>query len=551
MKKKSHLGFYVSVIASGIILNALPINDMKFALYKLGGVLQSDVRLRDQVAEHCGSLSARSATQVEKYILEHLPVPSRPQGGPECILVAQSAKVTRFQLRSYWDFQMQVRDINNTPLLDRHFALDFPRPLVLLPIAIFLLALVFEFRGWGIGWTASSYVFLLCGGSLISAFHYVRQGAQMAFTAEQSWTGLFLIMLWVGLCRGRQIKVSAPPATRRQRWINRTGLAAIAFWNPTALTLAGRMLVPFRGAFSRVAPFFTLQVAAVALSLYLLSFNPLHLKQFFSASLLLPRYFTFGLLLFMLLEHRHLKEEPRLWNLPGFWRSLAFIVFFETSAAMTDFWQGTSTLTRIGLALVLSQLVWWGSMDWKRVSREILRTAGPLLVCAVLSEMSALLSMTDLALRLFDPRMHPNGTVFFTFLSGISLGFLTGSFGVAYFAMMMALMKTASLPMVRSALLDGILAGILLSPFSIINWIPAAQFGFSVSQMVVFRFKQLAFPLGIGLLIYAVSTINSVAILMPATFVFLCLVAVVFQLKKSSWRFGNYTLLPDLRNAKH
>ena len=112
-------------------------------------------------------------------------------------------------------------------------------------------------------------------------------------------------------------------------------------------------------------------------------------------------------------------------------------------------------------------------------------------------------------------------------------------------------MKTASVPLVRAALLDGILAGILLSPFSLVNLIPAAQFRIGMGALIAERFRQLAFPLEIGVTIYAIGAINSVGILRPATFVFLCLVAVAYQLRKGAWRFGNYTISPDLHSASH
>jgi hypothetical protein len=328
-------------------------------------------------------------------------------------------------------------------------------------------------------------------------------------------------------------------------------LAAVALWNPTVFTLAGRLLLPFRGALRKVAPFFTLQAAALALSLYLFSLDSLHLHSVLFQSILLPRYFTFGLLLFLAVEYKPARQEPLMWNLPAFWRGLAFVLAVEAASTQLPLLQGTTTLTRIGASLLLSQLVWPTNLDWNRAHKEILLTAGPIVLCAILSEMSVQLSVTDLPLRIFDPRMHPTGAVFFTFLSGIGLGFITGSFGVAYFALFMALMKTATLPLVKAALLDGILAGILLSPFSLLNWIPASQFGLTLSEVVAHRFKQLSFPLLIGLLIYAVSAINSVAILMPATFVFICLLAVGLRLKKHAWKLGRYTLSPDLRNAKH
>jgi hypothetical protein len=138
--------------------------------------------------------------------------------------------------------------------------------------------------------------------------------------------------------------------------------------------------------------------------------------------------------------------------------------------------------------------------------------------------------------------VHPTALVIFTFIAGLVLGFLTGNFSVTFFALFPVLLKPHGNELVKAALLDGILAGTLFSPFSLFNLLPAAQFGTSLQELTTFRFQQLAYPLGIAGAIYAISTINSVAILRPVTFVFLCLVALAFQLKKSKWKLGRFSL---------
>ncbi len=553
MKKSLNLGFLVSVVACTIILNALPIDDTKLALHKLSPLLQGDMRMREQVAEHCAALSAKTATPIEKFVLERLPVPARESGGPECSLVAQSSKATRLGLRSFWDFQVQIRNADAMPIADGHYALDFPRPLVLLPLVVFLLALIFEFRHWGLGWTLGSYLFLLCGANLIRLIQTLGQGVRTAFVGEQTVTGLVLITIWVALVRNRRTEEARPvlasTVSNDGRWMNRAILGGVGLWNPAAFTIAGRLFLPFQGAVNRIASFLTAQVAAVCLSLYLFSFEMNRLGAFASDSLLLPRYFTFGALIFMFLQHERPKREPIAWKLGGFWRTLLCIVAIEASAFHFRIWDGTSTITRIGLALVLSQLLWPAAVRWKPFAQQAAHWSTIVVLSACIAVLSAQLSVTDLTLLIFDPRIHPTGVVFFTFLSGIILGFVTGSFAVAFFALFATLMKTAAVPLVKAALLDGILAGILLSPLSIHNLLPAAQFGLSMSNLIAYRFKQLAFPLAIGTLIYAVAAINSVAILRPATFVFLCLIAVVVQLKRKAWKLKNYTISLDSRSG--
>ncbi len=544
-------GFWVSVLASGIILKNLPVDDTKFALSKLGASLQSDTRLRDQVAEHCATLEAKSATLVEKYILERLPVPTRPEGGPACSLVAQNAKSTRFELRSFWSFRFQVRTEAGTPQIERDLFFDFPRPLVLFPLAVFLLALVFEFRQWGIGWTIVTYLILLAGGSPIGLSNAVFVSFRDTFNGEQPWVGFILILAWVALCRGATTPPSAfvlkEPLAKR---LSRVSLFGMGLWNPTAFTLVGPLLLPFKGSVARLAQFFTLQVIAAAMSLYLLALDFGQLSAFATKNLLVPRYFTFGLILFMLLEYRKTRYEAFVWEFPYFLRTVVLVLSIEVATHYFSFWAGTSTLTRIGLSLVLVQLLSSTKRNWARVRTELLKGAGVLLLCATVASLSTVLSATDLVLRLVDPRIHPSAIGLFTFLCGIGLGFLSGSFSVAYFALTLVLMNASPDPLVRAAHLDGVLAGILISPFSLLNWLPAAQFRLSLRQVIVHRFKQLSFPLLIGLVIYALGAINSVAILRPATFVFLCLLALVVKLRDGSWRLGSYTISPSLRSGE-
>ena len=552
MKNRFNFGFFVSAFACAVILNTVSVWDLKFALHEMGPMLLADVGFRDAVANKCGILHPGSASVTEKYILEHFPLPQKEVERGECTLLAQSAHATRLRLRDYWDFQVQVRDADNVPIADRHFAVDFPRPLVLLPLVLFLLALVFEFRRWGLGATVLSYIFLACGANLILAVQRVSQATRTLFTSEQSWAGIFLIGLFVALCRGRKTKQpqTAIP-TVKQKLGNRALIGAVALWNPVVFTLGGRLLLPFRGSLQRVAPFLSFQVAAVCLSVYLLTLGSDGISAFFSKSLWMPRYFTFSALLFLILHHGKIRREPLTWEMPGFSRMVLGVVIVEAWAFHSNIWEGTSNLTRIGIGLVAGQLAWPFEMDWKRVGKEIVRWGGPLFLGALLTVLSTQTSVADLVLLGVDPRQHPTGAAFFTFLCGICLGFVSGGFATAFFTLFMATTKADTLAVVQAALLDGILAGILLSPFSLLNLIPAAQFGVSIQAIVVQRFRILALPLLIAALIYAVSAITSVAILRPATFLFLCLVAVVVQLKRSRWRLGNYTISPDLRNAEH
>jgi hypothetical protein len=199
------------------------------------------------------------------------------------------------------------------------------------------------------------------------------------------------------------------------------------------------------------------------------------------------------------------------------------------------------TVTRFGAALFFSELVWPVRVNWKQAGSAWLPWAGMILLASFATSLAIQSGATDMMLVIAEPRIHPVGLVFFTFLAGIAMGFITGNFSSAFFAIFTLMLKSTSQPLVHAALLDGVFAGILLSPFSLYNLVPSVQFRLSHQDLLRFRFKQLMYPLGIGSLIYAVSAVNSVAILRPATFVFLCLAALAFQLRKSYWQIGQHT----------
>jgi hypothetical protein len=144
-----------------------------------------------------------------------------------------------------------------------------------------------------------------------------------------------------------------------------------------------------------------------------------------------------------------------------------------------------------------------------------------------------------MVLGLIDPRMHPTAMVFFTYLGSMLLALATGSFTASYFPLMIFLSNHQGEPLVHAALLEGILAGLFLSPFSLFNLLPSVQLRLSMKELLALRIQQLGFPLLISTVIYAISAMSSIAILRPVTFIFLCLLGLFIQLKKQQWKVGN------------
>ncbi len=526
--------------------------DQRFGMRQLSLLLQSDTAFKNLVAQKCGALSTPDASPLEKVVLENLPIPARPDPASACTIAAQGTHATRLRLRTHWDFLIQIRDAQASPFAQRHYSFDVPRPLVLLPLFAFVLALICGFPYWGMRWTVGSYFFLACGASLVQATHSAVRVIKTTFTQEPTTLGMLLVVVWVALCRAHRKPARTHSAVPMEaRWLNRGVLAALSLWNPAAFTLTGRLLLPFRGAAKRVAPLLGLQVAALCLSVYLLSLTPDPIHGLSAASLRMPRYFTFACLLFIFLQYTPVRKETFFWKLPGIWRTLICVCAVEGICFFFSKSQSIGHLTRIGTGLVLGQLIWPFDVDWKRAWRCCYRWGGALVLALSLTTMSTQLGVTDLVFTTLNPSLHPTGNVFFTFICGIALGFTTGGFAAAFFTLFTAMTKSASVPLSQAAMLDGILAGILLSPFSVINLIPASQFGLKMQKLISHRVHQLGYPLTIGLMIYALSAVTTVAILRPATFVFLCLIAVAVHLKKSGWKFGKYTISPDLRSGVH
>jgi hypothetical protein len=311
-------------------------------------------------------------------------------------------------------------------------------------------------------------------------------------------------------------------------------------WNPVALTIALRTVFPFQHVASRLKLLLDGQVLLFALSLYLLSTTTDRWDDL-RTSVVLPRYFTFALLLFTLLNWERLKARPlpAIWKLPFARRSLC---------AQLGWLNGWPTLVRIAIWLNLSVLVTPTAIRWKETLRHATPAIAWIYCISILAVMAQLQGLPELLTSLANPQFHPIAAAFFTFLSGILLGVFTGHFGVAFFPLATTLVGTFDTPLIRAALLDGALLGCLLSPLSMLNQATIVLFHFAPADLFRARWNQMKVPFAVGILIYMVSAFNSVAILRPVTFVFLCLVAVAIRLRQVNWKFGpNMFDLP----AKH
>jgi len=538
MKNQKTLIFILCVIFSGLILHLFPIDETKVARSRLERLWRQDkTPIRQTILSQCNIISTKQETRFERLFLGWIGnLETKTVLPKKCHLFVYSSRNRLFMLKTLWVISVRVYSDKGPEILTKEYQLETPRPLCFLPLIAFLLALLFEIRSFGLAVLIPSYLFFVSGANLIHMTNLIYKSSIRAVTHEQRFFGIVLIVLWLAFLRvrssGRQKpQVESSPV---ERVVNRIMATVTGLWNPVFFTLLGRFLFPKKGRW--LTTFLDTQIIIFAASLYLFQLGFGSLRENITENVLLPRYFTFALMAYFATNY-WLNPQGRLrvlWGLPNIWRAALFVIGFEVARSFFPSHLTFPLVTRIGLALVLSEIVWPIGISLKAVAKTFLPWVGVVFLSSFVAVLTYETGIIDLALTLFNPRIHPRFLLVFTFLAGIGIGFLTGSFSLAFFTLF-AYLQSPQLALLKAGLLDGLIAGCLLSPFSLFNLIPAVQFKLTVRQIVAFRFRQLALPLFVGFLIYVLGALNSIAIIRPATFVFCCLVALAYQLKRRAW----------------
>lgn len=553
MKFGRDISFLVAVVLCGLILHLLPFDQERVAGLRLERQwTERGAWMRNQVLSLCDTLTSQNDTHFERLFLRWAALDDFAAANPRpCSISIQSASASRFQLKTNWAFHLRVASESQPTVLQATFHVDAPRPLALLPLLAFALALLFEVKFYRFAVMLGLYGFLLAGANLLRAVSMAGRAVWHTITVDQTFVGLALVAAWLAVAKARAQRDTSPPRLEskpRHWWMNRGLVGMVGMWSPTIFTMFGKILIPLRGGL--VHPFLDAQFAITAVSLYLFTIDWSNLRQTVVDTMLLPRYFTFAVLLLFAAQTwlTPARRQQLVWKTPHFWRALVAVVAVEGLKYVLPWLSEVNSITRFGLALVLSEIVWPKGLPWRSAGK----IAAPWMAVIFLGLFATVLSLEsgicDLALQLVNPRAHPRVLYLATFVGGVTLGFLTGSFSSAFFTLF-AFLQSPHVPLLRAALLDGVLAGLMLSPISLFNLLPAVQFGMSVRKVLLFRFGQLAVPLSIGVLIYAVAAINSVAILRPVTFIFCFLAAMAYQLKKSEWDIRRGTFAPSEHSA--
>jgi len=535
MNQQKTVAFLLTTLVSGIFLSLFSYNEEKVAFLRLEQGLLKDTPLMQKIAGACSQFSPLSEHRAEPFLIQRIQLPQADE--PRlCRLHVRSIRDTSYFLRSLWSFSVAVQNETRETVSQGRFSIDFPTPLSFIPLVIFFLTVILKLEWIRFSWLAIAYFFLVGGGNIILTSELSLKSLLGAF--DPNLMGTLLVVLWVSLVQNHPTMISPRrEGSFVEKIPNRLFSSLLGLWNPLLFTVVSKIFFWGKRGLRGILPFFEIQVLLGCLSLYLFAQDLRNFPSTILISLLSPRYFSSAVILFVLFRLSQLGATPQVtvWRLPHFWRTAGLVLLGEI--LFRYFHVEGAVLTRIGLLLVASELAWPWGIRFTRVMRTFLPSAATVIFCASLPVFNRESGITELAFALWDPSTHPNALALFAFLSGIGFGFLMGNFSSAFFSVAF-LLKTSEPAIFQAALLDGILAGNLLSPFSFFNLLPAVNFRISMRELISFRFSQLAVPILIGAAIYALGIMDAVRILQPVSFVFLSLVAFALQLKKRSWTMG-------------
>lgn len=530
--------FLISAIACFFILNRLPYDSRLVDLIRLERTSSIDKGWTGGSLAQCSKFTSLNSTREEDLWSERLAVAASPSGAP-CHVAVTSVRSTQLGLRTYTQGDARISFNSGSLLAHRSYSVQTPTPLALLPLALFVLALLFRVVSFGPVLTFGLFALTMEGGNLIQLFTSLFHATTSLWLSDRYLWGLTLVLAWVAFFSTRDEGVVEPnrrlaikvPAVWSQFLAVMVGM-----WSPGVFSCFMSLFrLPARGL-SKLAPLFNQQILVVTLSLYLFNMDRSRGGAWLESSLLLPRYFSFAILILLVLQPRPLffsSQETQNW-LVRFFRPAIFVIPLELMLQFWPVWRTFSLVTRIGFLLVMSEVLWPRGIKTTAALKVFAGGLLPLFACFLAGELAMRSGVPELVTVITHPRFHPSFFPLFVFLSGFLLSFVTGNPATAFFTLVLDLWNH---PAPRGALLDGILAGALLSPFSVLNWVPLRQLGVRPLAWYLGRFRQIGPALAIGGSIYAIGGIQSVAILQPVTFLFLILVAVAFALKERGWQW--------------
>ncbi|MBI1862412.1 MAG: hypothetical protein HYR96_15980 [Deltaproteobacteria bacterium] len=524
LKKARFAVFALCSIFAVVYLLRSGLDEERVALSRWTQLLSTDREFIENVESQCSMISGVDQTDGEAAFLRAVNLSQGEGGSNRCQLRVASKNLSRFGLQSLWNFTVQLKNQEGF-VFQKAFSVSFPLPGALAPLIVWALALAFGIR-FSLVWAIVAYV------SASAAFNPARlsllivSSASRMMITEKHFLSLCALYFWSLL-----MKHSIP--RKLMTWPRPLGVL-LGVWHPSSL--AG--VFPLQYSKTFVEKGWIEPILCATLSAYFLVPQWDALQPWLT-SLMLPRYFTFAVILFLgtrsWLSAKTERQPVCLWLII---RSVLACILVEGLAREIPTIGRFDLFLRLTLTINVALIATPGRFNWKAIVKNLLVLRWPALGLFV-SAFTLTTGLGDVLLEYCNPLYHPNTVVLCTFLAGLLMGTTTGNFSYSFFQLLPLLAKYHSDSLVQAALVDGVTAGTLLSPFHPIVLMTFGYFDQRMINAYKGRISLLWPALVVGIVIYSLSSLKGIIILQPITFTFLCLLFAAAKLKENRWSFAS------------
>ena len=144
---QSTIKYLIATTCAALLLSLIPFSQREVATQRLEQEILRSEDLQKKVSTLCRELLPNENTPLERWFIGKLmpPTPNQPVNPlPSCILKAESAHSSQFNLLAQWSLGFQIfSSTSPTPVLTQTYFTQFPLPLSFLPLLTFTLLLPF------------------------------------------------------------------------------------------------------------------------------------------------------------------------------------------------------------------------------------------------------------------------------------------------------------------------------------------------------------------------------------------------------------------------
>lgn len=536
--KSKYFYFLTAAVSLFIVLINLNYSPQKIALLQLEKNLLQETSLNTLIEKSCNQVLAQEDNMAERFFLERFSTATaKITDRKQCTLNIQNTNESRFHLITYWYYGITLHNQEGNLIFNKQYSFNFPKPLSLFPMGLFFLSLLFKVK-LSLVFLMSIYGLFLFGLNTTQFSKSILKASWLTLTQDPYFIGVTLLALWAAIKLSlKQEKLA--PVKNNYSLLKKVFVSLLGMWSPIFYSFVQNLF--YKARTQGIHLIYNTQAILFALSIYFIFFDLKKLSLFLNQSLWLPRYFTFALLLFFFA--RYGLRSPHSSSI-GVDRSfiLSFILIFASEILFLFIpeLRMMNSFARMALILLITEILF----NYKRITPLWLKTFIPCTLSIfglfLFYNISTESGILELAFTLWDPRVHPSVLTLYTFICGAIIGYLTGNVSITYFLLYTSLVKIHGIPTAKAALVDGVILGNLISPFSLLNVIPAFFNKKSIQEIISTRLRLIYFPLIISVITYALCSLQAVSILQPVSFIFLCLVLVAYMLKKNNWQIKIY-----------